>query len=439
MANRTFRPMAQNPLQIVAQPQSNDALMASILAQQVGSNPRNLGDAFLNLANLYTAGKYNTRANAAEADRIAQVNEMASRELLGGQSVDPTAASQAGVIAGSAPAPMMQPESASVVPVERSPLPPPVSNPQNSMAGQMPPDGGPPFGALTVEQPGPNDVVPTEPYQMADAGTAGPTMPQQPDFSQFDSQIDQLQTQRQELLRAKAIFAGNNMPAPHIDVQLANLDATLKGVEGKRADAYTQWKDSVSRFDADREFGLKQSTEQRQIDKAQQETEAAQKAEEARVSEQKAFAKQAAKEVERAIKIIDEGGGEGWFDLPAAGPGMGTVASMDAFGLTDAGELSTLLGEQGVGGKTGLNALIKAKESSKTGASGFGALNEKELDLLMSSFGNLSQNQRKEFLRDNLQEILNGFKKAAGEEVSTPSQSAGQQRLRFNPETGDFE
>lgn len=93
--------------------------------------------------------------------------------------------------------------------------------------------------------------------------------------------------------------------------------------------------------------------------------------------------------------------------LPETG-GTGMVLSYvpgtDAYRFAQ--NLKTLKGMIAYGG------LLGAKAGSPNGASGFGALSEKELSLLENLLGSLDQGLDREELKENLQQIASYFKKA---------------------------
>jgi hypothetical protein len=90
------------------------------------------------------------------------------------------------------------------------------------------------------------------------------------------------------------------------------------------------------------------------------------------------------------------------------------------------------------------------RDSSATGASGLGALSEKEMELLTSVFGSLDQKQDAATLERNLrrvQELMEGreerMREAFGKDLARFGMKAQprqeQKRLRFNPATGELE
>lgn len=434
MANSTFRPMAQSPLQILAQPQSNDALMASILAQQVGSKPQNLGDAFLNLANLYLAGKMNTRANEGDMAR-RQASDSIVQQVLGGNAPqDANTAAQASVIANPASIPPQQPESASVVPVERSPLAPPVGNMNGSMAGAMPPDGGPALGSM-VE----GDISPPAqmPVRVADAMPPAGHAMAVPGFQNIDGQLQSNTARLRQLQQAQGILATGGVSDPRIEAEIKRIEDANKTLESRRDMLFREQGDQ-SRADARLAFDREKEGRQQAKDdiKFNQEQEAKAKSAE----REKQIAGQTITEIDRAIGILDNdkgvsiGGVEIPFtDAAASGPAAGLMGMVP---FTDANRLKTLL--QGIAEKTGFKALLEAKSSSATGASGFGALSAPELKLLQNAYANLEQTQDPQVLRSNLMVVRDLMAKAVGEESQSPA-TPQQKRLRFNPETGDFE
>lgn len=74
---------------------------------------------------------------------------------------------------------------------------------------------------------------------------------------------------------------------------------------------------------------------------------------------------------------------------------------------TDAYDLAQL--RDTVKSNVGLTQLQQMRDASKTGASGFGQLSEKELDVLQSSIASLDQAQRPEQFRDALTKVRNHF------------------------------
>lgn len=133
-------------------------------------------------------------------------------------------------------------------------------------------------------------------------------------------------------------------------------------------------------------------------------------------------------EIERALEMINNDAGAfgiklpKWAqnpvtnymigDMPAAGPGteyLSKIPGTDAYYLAD--QLA------GIMDKTGLQALMAAKAGSSTGASGFGALSERELAVLQNSYGNLRQTQDPEVLKENMIRVYELMAKAAGKPV----------------------
>ena len=87
-----------------------------------------------------------------------------------------------------------------------------------------------------------------------------------------------------------------------------------------------------------------------------------------------------------------------------AGLGLSYIPGTDAY--TFASDLDTLKGMIAYGG------LLGAKAGSPNGASGFGALSEKELSLLQNLLGNLKQGLSKEDLKNNLADIARYFRRS---------------------------
>lgn len=81
---------------------------------------------------------------------------------------------------------------------------------------------------------------------------------------------------------------------------------------------------------------------------------------------------------------------------------------------------------EGVASPTVLAALEAAKSQSKTGASGFGALSEKELSLLKASIASLRQSQSEDQLRQNLNRVERHYRRfMAYNEGLDPDQPEG--------------
>ena len=99
-------------------------------------------------------------------------------------------------------------------------------------------------------------------------------------------------------------------------------------------------------------------------------------------------------EIDRAVKIIDESPmlSTGW-----GGAIMRVAPDNPAFALKN--RLDTIKSIVGIG------KLVEMKESSPTGASGFGALQKAELDLLLAAWGSLEQSQNAEDLKYNLKRV----------------------------------
>lgn len=128
------------------------------------------------------------------------------------------------------------------------------------------------------------------------------------------------------------------------------------------------------------------------------------KAEEAqrqRITDAKEQAERGLSYVNRLLDNLDNG------FLPESGaPGLALswLPGTDAYKF--ASDLETLKSMIAYGG------LLGAKAGSPNGASGFGALSEKELSLLQSLLGNLKQGLGKEDLKNNLADIARYFRRA---------------------------
>lgn len=83
-----------------------------------------------------------------------------------------------------------------------------------------------------------------------------------------------------------------------------------------------------------------------------------------------------------------------------------------------------------IGNQSVLNTLSALKSLSSTGASGFGALSEKEGDILRNAAANLSTSQSNEALRQNLldlrQKMLRARDRVAQQAIKLPEESVGQ-------------
>ena len=137
-------------------------------------------------------------------------------------------------------------------------------------------------------------------------------------------------------------------------------------------------------------------------------------------------------------------------------PVTGTTSIPFAFySDSPAGKIRSLVAQ--LGSPIAIDALTRLKESSKTGASGFGALSEKELTLLIDQLGRLDPNTtEKEIFRTNVlrirdlyQRTIDGIKRdmtpekikelGLGVLLGTPTTSSGKKRRRWNQETQKFE
>ena len=120
-----------------------------------------------------------------------------------------------------------------------------------------------------------------------------------------------------------------------------------------------------------------------------------------------------------------------------------------------AGKIRSLVNQ--LGSPIAIDALTRLKESSKTGASGFGALSEKELTLLIDQLGRLDPDTTSPDIfrtnvlriRDLYQRTIDGIKRdmtpekikelGLGVLLGTPTTSSGKKRRRWNEETQKFE
>jgi hypothetical protein len=395
MAVSTFKPMAQNPLQILAQPQSNDATMAAILAQGATSRPANVADALGKLALLYSANKMNTRANEQDAKRRMASSDFVSQVLSGGVQ-KPQGDAQASVIANPAAIPPNEPQSASVTPVERSPLPP--VNPQESMAGQVPPDGGPALGSLTVEAPGPNDVMPSQPYRVTDAmPPAGHAMALPSGMGNIDGQINQNNSLLGELRRAYAMDAN-----PLFAAEIKRLTGQNDALE-KRRDMLFKEGGTQSRHMDDlgikrEKLRLEQAQEERQRMKADRDAETEQRALENQQKMRERTADIVITDIDRALAKLDDDSNY----IPETGA-IGGFASNYLPG-TDAFSVGSLL--ETVKANAGFDKLQQMREASPTGGA-LGQVTERELANLQAAIGNLSQYQNEDQLKDNMRRVKN--------------------------------
>jgi hypothetical protein len=131
-------------------------------------------------------------------------------------------------------------------------------------------------------------------------------------------------------------------------------------------------------------------------------------------------ANQAAKEIDKAVGLIDNDRGVEAFgyqipglNMPPSGP-MATNLANSIVGpilAPDATKMKTYL--EGIASKTGLKKLLEMKSASPTGASGFGALSGPELTLLQNSYANILQAQDPKDLRENLMTVRRLLLKAA--------------------------
>lgn len=113
-------------------------------------------------------------------------------------------------------------------------------------------------------------------------------------------------------------------------------------------------------------------------------------------------------------------------DFGALGTFAGDLASkIPHTGAADAKAQLDTIGNQSV-----LNTLSALKSLSATGASGFGALSEKEGDILRNAAANLSTSQSNEALRRNLQDLrqkmLRARDRVAQQAIKLPEESVGQ-------------
>lgn len=150
-------------------------------------------------------------------------------------------------------------------------------------------------------------------------------------------------------------------------------------------------------------------------------------------------ANQAAKEIDQAIGILDNDQGPtafgyripvitDMFNASPAGPMAEDLANIPVLGaFTDARKMRNVL--DGIADKTGLKALLEAKATSPTGASGFGALSGRELAVLQNSYANIRQGLEPEKLRENLLTVRRLLLKAAQGGSNEGGKSS---RMRFD-------
>lgn len=139
-------------------------------------------------------------------------------------------------------------------------------------------------------------------------------------------------------------------------------------------------------------------------------------------------------------------------DMPVTG-----IASvpLGVFPSLPAGRIRTLVAQ--LKSPIALGALKRLKDSSATGASGFGALNTAELELLISDMGRLDPNTTApdifqanvRRIRSRYQRVIDDIKKEVSPEqirklnlgplLGTTATSSGKKRMRWNQETQKFE
>ena len=95
--------------------------------------------------------------------------------------------------------------------------------------------------------------------------------------------------------------------------------------------------------------------------------------------------------------MIDD---DGYFDLPEAGIGGNLLAKLGV--NQEAVTFKNTL--EGLQGQIGFSRLQEMREASKTGGA-LGAINAKELDLLIGAFGAIKQSTDPSILRSNLLDI----------------------------------
>ena len=103
------------------------------------------------------------------------------------------------------------------------------------------------------------------------------------------------------------------------------------------------------------------------------------------------------RDVDRLVAMIDD---DGYFDLPEAGIGGNLLAKLGV--NQEAVTFKNTL--EGLQGQIGFSRLQEMREASKTGGA-LGAINAKELDLLIGAFGAIKQSTDPSILRSNLLDI----------------------------------
>tara|TARA_R110000737_G_scaffold4373_1_gene14270 strand:+ start:37 stop:1116 length:1080 start_codon:yes stop_codon:yes gene_type:complete len=103
------------------------------------------------------------------------------------------------------------------------------------------------------------------------------------------------------------------------------------------------------------------------------------------------------RDVDRLVTMIDD---DGYFDLPEAGIGGNLLAKL---GINqEAVTFKNTL--EGLQGQIGFSRLQEMRDASKTGGA-LGAINTKELELLIGAFGAIKQSTDPSILRSNLLDI----------------------------------
>lgn len=122
-------------------------------------------------------------------------------------------------------------------------------------------------------------------------------------------------------------------------------------------------------------------------------------------------------QIDLALKLMDR---KGALDLPEAGI---VGAALAGLGVNqEAVDLKNTLA--GIQATVAFDTLQKMREASKTGGA-LGAVSERELDLLISSYGALQQSTSPEILRNNLQTVKRIMGKIANDPVASRFLSGG--------------
>lgn len=395
--------------------------IANALAQDSLRTPRTLGDGLNAIGNalLYRklsgeAAKAESAGQAAANDRFGAIFGALER---GGQQP---------IMQDMAPAPQ-QPDAvqaALLPPVERAPEPQyrPKMPESGSMAGVVPPDGGPALGSLTVQQPGPNDIVPTVPYQPPMQVAQAGGVPQQPMQQQgqpgvsigqiwgvmsdpyatpqqkqvagmmFKQRFEQMSPKYQLEMRKLAMDVQNGSPEAQIELKrrLAEMEQGFEIAKEGRQQASPQAQADLAKTQAQTEAA------QMQVQQARREAEQVSQKQEAAQTQAKAKSMLMTQEIDRAIGLIDNGGSI------AGTTGFGSLAA--GIPGTDARSLSGMLDT--IKANIGFKELNDMRAASPTGGA-LGNVTEKELAFLQAVAGKLDQGGDAQVLKDNLNRLRN--------------------------------